>query len=167
FLGLGANLGEREAQLRAALDLLDGDGIRLEAVAGLWETEPVGVREQPWFLNTVAAVATALEPEALLGRALAVEAALGRVRGVRWGPRRIDVDLLWLEGVARAGRELTLPHPRLGERSFVLEPLAELAPELRLADGRRVAEAAAELRARAGAPAVRLLRPRGWYRATL
>ncbi|MDI3299000.1 MAG: 2-amino-4-hydroxy-6-hydroxymethyldihydropteridine diphosphokinase [Bacillota bacterium] len=163
FLGLGANLGDREAQLRAALDLLAGDDLRIEGVAGLWETEPVGLREQPWFLNTVAEVATRLEPEALLRRALAVERALGRVRTVRWGPRTIDVDLLWLEGVVRSGAELTLPHPRMAERAFVLAPLAELAPGLRLPGGRTAREGAEALRAAPGAPVVRRLRPPGWY----
>ncbi|MDI3316650.1 MAG: 2-amino-4-hydroxy-6-hydroxymethyldihydropteridine diphosphokinase [Bacillota bacterium] len=168
FLGLGSNLGEREEALRSALRLLGAEaGIRVRRVAGLWETEPLGFREQPWFLNTVAEVETGLPPEELLARALAVEARLGRVRGLRWGPRTIDIDLLWLDGVERSGAELTLPHPRMQERAFVLAPLAELEPDLRLGGGRTAAEQASLLRSAPGAPAVRRLRAPGWWAGAL
>jgi 2-amino-4-hydroxy-6-hydroxymethyldihydropteridine diphosphokinase len=132
YIGLGSNLGDREATLRRAVDLLGSrPGIRVVAVSSLHETEPVGLLEQPRFLNAAAAVETELSPRALLDELLAVERALGRTReGPRYGPRTIDLDLLvYGEEVVRE-EGLDVPHPRLHERRFVLEPLAELAPGL-------------------------------------
>jgi len=132
YVGLGANLGDREAALRAALERLAAEpGIELLAVSAFRDTAPVGLTDQPRFLNAVAAVGTELAPRELLERLLAVELALGRTReGPRFGPRTIDLDLL-LHGDAVVDEPgLTLPHPRLHERAFVLEPLAELDPHL-------------------------------------
>jgi 2-amino-4-hydroxy-6-hydroxymethyldihydropteridine diphosphokinase len=132
FIGLGSNLGDREAYLRRALDLLRADpSIELVAVSSFRETDPVGFLDQPRFLNAAAALETELTARALLERLLAVERVLGRRRdGPRFGPRTIDLDLL-LHGeevVDEPG--LTVPHPRLAERGFVLEPLHELEPGL-------------------------------------
>jgi 2-amino-4-hydroxy-6-hydroxymethyldihydropteridine diphosphokinase len=125
FVGLGANLGNREKAIRAAADELGAR--RLSTIR---ETEPWGLADQPRFLNAVAELHTELTPRQLLDRLLDVERALGRVReGPRWGPRAIDLDLL-LYGERRIDEPgLTVPHPRLHERLFVLEPLAELAPD--------------------------------------
>jgi 2-amino-4-hydroxy-6-hydroxymethyldihydropteridine diphosphokinase len=141
YVGLGANLGDREATIRRALALLaEEPGIRVVAVSSLRETDPVGYADQPRFLNGAAALETELSARVLLDRLLAVERELGRVRGEspRFGPRPIDLDLLLYgeETIDEPG--LTVPHPRLGERRFVLEPLRELDPELTLPDGRRV-----------------------------
>lgn len=146
YLGLGANLGDREANLREAVRLLGGTpGIEVLRRSSVYETAPVGVTGQPPFLNQVIEVRTTLTPPDLLARALAVEAALGRVRRERWGPRTIDVDILFYGDETLDLPGLTLPHPRLGERAFVLVPLAELLPERVLPGGERVADAAARL----------------------
>ncbi len=132
FVGLGSNLGDREAALAAAaLRLARLDGTRLSALSSVYETAPVGGPPgQPPFLNAVAAVETALSPRRLLDGLLAIERDLGRIRGPeRNGPRTIDLDLL-LHGDSRlrAGEDLEVPHPRLSSRAFVLVPLAEIAP---------------------------------------
>ena len=132
FIGLGSNLGDREAYLRRALDLLRADpSIELLAVSSFRETDPVGFLDQPRFLNAAAALETELAARALLERLLAVEQVLGRRRdGPRFGPRTIDLDLL-LHGEEVVNEPgLTVPHPRLAERRFVLEPLHELDPGL-------------------------------------
>ena len=133
FVGIGSNLGERERQIEAALDLLAAeDGIELVAVSTLRETDPVGYLDQPAFLNGAARIETDLSAQDLLARLLAIELELGRVRGdgPRFGPRTIDLDLLVYgqETIDEPG--LTVPHPRLAERRFALEPLAELDPAL-------------------------------------
>jgi 2-amino-4-hydroxy-6-hydroxymethyldihydropteridine diphosphokinase len=132
YLGIGANLGEREQTIRRALAALDAeDGVRVVAVSTLRETEPVGYLDQPRFLNGAAAVETELSPVELLQRLLAVERGLGRERsGPRYGPRTIDLDLLLYGDQEVEEPGLTVPHPRLAERRFALEPLAELDPEL-------------------------------------
>jgi len=132
YVGLGSNLGDREALLRASLVALESDpAIEVVAVSSFRETEPVGYLDQPRFLNAVAALETTLAPRALLERLLAIERGLGRVReGPRFGPRPIDLDLLLHGDAVVAEPRLTVPHPRLHERRFVLEPLAELAPGL-------------------------------------
>ena len=133
YVGLGANLGDREENVRRALELLAAQReIEVVSVSSLRETDPVGYLEQPRFLNGAAALETSLEPRALLDALLAVERRLGRVRGdgPRFGPRPIDLDLLLYEDVVVDESGLVLPHPRLHERSFVLEPLAELEPGL-------------------------------------
>jgi 2-amino-4-hydroxy-6-hydroxymethyldihydropteridine diphosphokinase len=141
YVGLGANLGDRETTIRRAVELLDAEPeIRVVAVSGLRETDPVGFLDQPRFLNGACAVETELAPRALLERLLAIERDLGRERGQgpRFGPRPIDLDLLLYgdEFVDEPG--LTIPHPRLVGRRFALEPLADLDPDLALPDGRQV-----------------------------
>jgi 2-amino-4-hydroxy-6-hydroxymethyldihydropteridine diphosphokinase len=132
YIGLGANLGERETTIRRALELLSAGGdVEIEAVSSLRETDPVGYADQPRFLNGAAALRTELGPRALLERLQDVERRLGRDRsGPRFGPRTIDLDLLvyGTESIDEPG--LHVPHPRLAERRFVLEPLAELDDRL-------------------------------------
>jgi 2-amino-4-hydroxy-6-hydroxymethyldihydropteridine diphosphokinase len=132
FVGIGANLGDRERTLRLALRLLgDRDGVTVAAVSSLRETAPVGYRDQPFFLNGAARLETELSPRELLRALLDVERELGRDRsGPRFGPRTVDLDLLLYDGVELDEPGLVVPHPRLHERRFVLEPLAELAPGL-------------------------------------
>ena len=132
FVGLGANLGDREAALGAAIALLEGlDGVRVTAVSEFRETEPVDYLEQPRFLNAAAELETTLAPGELLASLLEVEQALGRTRdGPRFGPRTIDLDLLLVEGIVVEEPGLTVPHPRLHEGRFALEPLADLDPQL-------------------------------------
>lgn len=132
YVGLGANLGDRAATMRAALEQLAAEtGVELVAVSSFRETEPVGITDQPRFLNAAAALDTELRPRELLDRLLAIEGRLGRTRsGPRFGPRTIDLDLLVYgdEQIDEPGLEV--PHPRLHERLFALEPLAELEPQL-------------------------------------
>jgi len=132
FVGLGANLGDRERTLHAAVDALaDETGIEVVAASTLRETEPVGVGEQPRFLNGVTELETTLTARELLERLLAVEQRFGRVRILgEHGPRTLDLDLLLYGDEVIEEPGLTVPHPRLHERRFVLEPLAELAPGL-------------------------------------
>jgi 2-amino-4-hydroxy-6-hydroxymethyldihydropteridine diphosphokinase len=129
-LGLGSNLGDREGHLEKGLASLAARGVRLTAVSSIYETEPVGGPAQGPYLNLVAAAETALSPEALMKAALEAEAEAGRVRTVRNAPRTLDVDILFYGALVRRTANLTLPHPRLQERRFVLVPLAELAPDL-------------------------------------
>jgi 2-amino-4-hydroxy-6-hydroxymethyldihydropteridine diphosphokinase len=126
YVGLGANLGDREETIRAAVAELPD----VVAVSPLRETDPVGVTDQPQFLNGVAALETELAPRELLDVLLAVERRLGRERRERWGPRTIDLDLLLYGDEVIDEDGLKIPHPRLHERRFVLEPLADLAPQL-------------------------------------
>ena len=131
FVGLGANLGDRERTIAEAVRLLsERDGITVVAVSSLRETDPVGVVDQPRFLNGAVLVETESSPRELLDALLAVEHELGRVRDRRWGPRTIDLDLLVYGEVRLDEPGLTVPHPRLHERRFALEPLAELDPGL-------------------------------------
>ncbi len=135
FVGIGSNLGEPERQIAAALEQLAAeDGIELVAASTLRETEPVGYLDQPSFLNGAAQLETALPPRELLERLLEIESRLGRVRGEgpRFGPRTIDLDLLLYGDETIDEPGLTVPHPRLAERRFALEPLAELAPGLEI-----------------------------------
>lgn len=131
YLGLGSNIGDREAHLRRALDELQARDLRLRRVSSLYETEPMGLREQPWFLNQVAEFETELFPLQLLSRIRRIENRLGRRRTVVNGPRRIDIDILLFGDIVMKTAELELPHPRYRERRFVLEPLAELNAALR------------------------------------
>jgi len=128
FLGLGSNLGDREAALEGALQRLAARGFRVTRRSSLWLTEPVGGPPQGFFLNAVVQGETALRPEALLEACLATEREMGRVRAERNGPRTIDVDVLFFGEERRLSPGLVIPHPRLHERRFVLEPLAEIAP---------------------------------------
>jgi 2-amino-4-hydroxy-6-hydroxymethyldihydropteridine diphosphokinase len=141
YVGLGANLGDRESTIRRAIELLAAEpAVEVVAASSLRETDPVGYAEQPRFLNGAAAVETELGPRALLDRLLVIERELGRVRdeGPRFGPRTIDLDLLLYGDEVLDEPGLRVPHPRLAERLFVLEPLYELDPELTLPDGRAV-----------------------------
>ena len=129
YIGMGSNLGDSAASLRAAVRRLADLGT-IAAASPVYETDPVGYADQPDFLNAVIALDTPLEPESLLDELLAIEAEFKRERGVRYGPRTLDLDLL-LFGQARIDEKgLQIPHPRLHERAFVLEPLAEVAPGL-------------------------------------
>ena len=147
YVGLGANVGDREATLHRALDLLQAASeVDVVAVSALRETEPVGVLEQPHFLNGAAAVETTLSPRQLLDLLLHVERALGRVRdGQRWGPRVLDLDLLAYEDLLVDEPGLRVPHPRLHERRFALEPLVELDAELEIPGRGRVSDLLAAL----------------------
>lgn len=131
ILGLGANLGDRQATISAAADAIEHlPKTSLLRLSGFYETEPIGVPdEQPDYLNCVAEIETQLSPEALLGACLGIEAALGRVRLYEKSPRVIDIDLILYKGQQRQTEELTLPHPAMLERAFVLVPLAELYPQ--------------------------------------
>jgi 2-amino-4-hydroxy-6-hydroxymethyldihydropteridine diphosphokinase len=141
YVGLGANIGPREQTLRGAVDLLAAtDGVDVLAASELRETEPVGVVDQPPFLNGAVALETTLSPRALLDLLLEVERSLGRVRGERWGPRLVDLDLLVYGDQVIDEPRLRVPHPRLHERAFALEPLAELDPELEIPGRGRVSE---------------------------
>jgi len=150
YVGLGANLGDREATLRRALELLGArPGVDVVAVSSFRETDPVGYLDQPPFVNAAAALETQLTPRELLNALLAVERELGRTRdGPRFGPRTIDLDLRVYEDETLDEPGLVLPHPRLHERRFVLEPLAEIAPDL-VVPGRGPV---ASLRARVSSP---------------
>jgi 2-amino-4-hydroxy-6-hydroxymethyldihydropteridine diphosphokinase len=128
-LGLGSNLGDREAAIAQALARLDARGYHATRTSSLYLTEPVGGPPQGWFVNAVAEGETALAPEALLAACLAVEQELGRVRREPNGPRTIDVDVLLFGELRRDAPDPVIPHPRMAERRFVLEPLAEILPE--------------------------------------
>jgi 2-amino-4-hydroxy-6-hydroxymethyldihydropteridine diphosphokinase len=135
FVGLGSNLGDPQEQIRRALELLAAEeGVEVVAVSALRETDPVGYEDQPRFLNGAAELRTSLSARELLGRLLAIERRLGRVRGEgpRFGPRTIDLDLLLHGDEVVAEPGLVVPHPRLHERRFALEPLAELDPALEI-----------------------------------
>jgi 2-amino-4-hydroxy-6-hydroxymethyldihydropteridine diphosphokinase len=130
WLGLGSNVGERERLLEAALTRLRERGFAASRRSALYLTEPVDAPPEHWFVNAAAGGETALSPEGLLEACLAVEHELGRVRETYHGPRTVDLDLLLYDGVVRASAALTLPHPRLQERRFVLQPLCDIAPDL-------------------------------------
>ncbi len=139
YLGLGSNLGDRLANLARAARLLAGQpGVRVVRSSRVYETEPVGGPAQPDYLNAVLEAETALRPRELLAACLGVEEAMGRVRGERWGPRVIDVDLLTYDDLEVDEPDLVLPHPRMHERGFVLIPLAELDADPPLPGGRRL-----------------------------
>jgi 2-amino-4-hydroxy-6-hydroxymethyldihydropteridine diphosphokinase len=130
YLGLGSNIGDREAQLHAAVKALGERDIVARRSASLYATEPRDFEDQPWFLNTVIEVRTLLEPEALLQQCLEIETAAGRVRDQFKGPRPIDIDILLYKDRILDLPKLAVPHPRFRERRFVLIPLAELVPDL-------------------------------------
>lgn len=147
LLGLGGNVGDVRVTLdRAVTAFCDGAAVRLVARSADYETPPWGVTDQPPFVNLCLRVATELAPRDLLKRALAVEASLGRDRsvGTRWGPRPVDIDILAYDDLALDTPDLTLPHPRMKDRAFVLVPLAEIAPDWRL-EGERIADLAARI----------------------
>ena len=130
YLSLGSNLGDRAANLHQAINGLRDFG-SVTAISGLYETEPMEVqREQPWFLNCAVALRTGLEPVQLLSHILTLEQIMGRVRTEPKGPRTIDIDIVFFDDAVIDTRELTIPHPAMQQRRFVLEPLAEIAPLL-------------------------------------
>lgn len=143
YLGLGSNVGERAANLRAAIEMLGTRDVSVEAVSSAYETEPVGeITDQPDFLNAAIRIRTSHEPLALLDVCKAVEAEGGRIfGGPRHGPRALDVDVLLLGYVELMNERLTLPHPEVTRRRFVLVPLLELDPGLTLPDGTSLADA--------------------------
>ena len=147
YIGLGSNVGDRRAMLQAAVTALWMGEVQPVASSSVYETEPVGeITDQPDFLNACVRVRTALGPEQLLDACKAVEAGLGRARGgVRHGPRPIDLDVLLLGSREFASPGLALPHPEVTSRRFVLVPLLELDPDLRLPGGQRLADRLAEL----------------------
>jgi 2-amino-4-hydroxy-6-hydroxymethyldihydropteridine diphosphokinase len=129
YLSLGSNLGDREANLRSAIAQLKGGG-QILSVSSMYETQPVDVPDQPWFLNCVVAISTEKTPRELLQLALQIEANMGRLRLRDKGPRTIDIDILLFGGSIVDEPGLTIPHPALHQRRFVLEPLTEIAPNL-------------------------------------
>jgi 2-amino-4-hydroxy-6-hydroxymethyldihydropteridine diphosphokinase len=142
LLGLGSNLGDRLATLQRAVELLADRGVRAIACSRVWATAPMGgPDDQPEFLNVVIRVDPgALSPDDVLTAANAVEAELGRVRDERWGPRTIDIDVLLWNGLQRDDPRLTIPHPRMQERAFVVLPLLDLEPDSVLPNGRRLVD---------------------------
>lgn len=140
FIGLGGNLGNPREAMRAALKALDGEpSTDVVRVSSLYRTPPWGRTDQPDFLNAVAELRTELPPRGLLSLCLSAEASLRRVRGERWGPRSIDLDILLYDALEIDEEGLRVPHPRMLERAFVLAPLAEIAPDLTIRE-RTVAE---------------------------
>ena len=133
YLGLGSNLGDKRQLIQEAAFALDSHKkINLLKSSSLYETEPVGYKEQDSFINAVLKIETSLDPYALLECCLSIEKKMGRCRNRRWGPRRIDIDILLYQGFRSEDKHLTLPHPRMLERGFVLVPLVEIAPDLRV-----------------------------------
>lgn len=146
YIGLGANLGDREGNIRAALQAMEACGLRVAAVSPLYETEPWGVLDQPRFINAACAVETDLDPCALLDALKAIEQELGRETTVRYGPRPIDLDILLYDDLIVNTPRLTIPHSGLIGRATALVPLADIAPTLRHPlSGRTIAEHLANL----------------------
>ena len=140
-VGLGGNVGDVVAAFRRALQSLDQtDGVRVISVSSLLRTAPVGGPEQDDFLNAAVLLAVELEPDELLAVLQGLEGEAERVRAERWGPRTLDLDLLWWADQSLETTALTVPHPRLIERRFALQPLVEVAPSARAGDGRRYAD---------------------------
>lgn len=131
YLGLGSNLGDRAANLKRAVELLEAPDLRITRVSQVYETEPMEYTRQGWFLNQVAEAETELFPMQLLGRVGRVEREMGRVRGISKGPRIIDVDILFFGRAVVTTARLAIPHPAIAERRFVLVPMADLTPDLR------------------------------------
>ena len=146
YLGLGSNLGRREENLKLAVSALDStDGIKVTKVSSIYETKPVGYLDQPDFLNAVVEIDTALAPRELLALTKSIEKQLQRRRDIHWGPRTIDLDILLIDRLEMAESDLKLPHPEVKNRAFVLVPLAEIAPDLKLPGGERVRELLADM----------------------
>jgi 2-amino-4-hydroxy-6-hydroxymethyldihydropteridine diphosphokinase len=159
YLGLGSNLGDREQNLARAMDLL-AQRVKIEKTSSIYVAEPVGLRDQPLFLNAVCRGQASLDPEELLGLVKRIEASLGRKAGLRNGPRPIDIDILFYGDSVVNLPHLVIPHPGVPDRAFVLVPLAEIAPDLvHPVNGRTVAGMAEQVRDRQG---VRLWRQEAW-----
>ncbi len=145
LIGIGSNVGDKAANFARAVDLLCADGaVRLVARSRLYRSAPWGILDQDWFVNGAVAVATDVAPHDLLRRCLAVEDAMGRVRSVKWGPRVVDVDVLTYRGDTIDTPALKVPHPFIAQRSFVLVPLLDIAPDERVR-GRTVRDLAAAI----------------------
>lgn len=163
YIALGANLGDRETTLLEAITLLDlHERISVVRCSSLYETDPVGYTDQPLFINMALALRTDLSPEELLTVLLETENILGRERHIRWGPRTVDLDLLWMEGSQRDTLSLTIPHPRMFERTFVLVPLADIVPEEDSTELYRLVRTALELRD--GKDGIRFWKTCIWHR---
>jgi 2-amino-4-hydroxy-6-hydroxymethyldihydropteridine diphosphokinase len=146
YLSLGSNLGDRLGHLRSALDRLRGHGVRLAAVSSIYETRPAETKEaQDTYLNLAAAIEYEGSPQELLEACRRVESELGRQRPYFHAPRTIDIDILMLEGVSVSSPELTVPHPRMEQRAFVVWPLSEIAPDIVLPSGRGIIEVKSRL----------------------
>ena len=131
YVGLGSNLGDKAGNIRQALDMLDrADDVSVLAVSSLYETEPEGYEDQDWFVNAAAQIETALLPRTLLKLFKEIERVIGRKESVRWGPRKIDLDLLLYDQLCFESQDVTVPHPRMHQRAFVLAPLAEIAADV-------------------------------------
>ncbi|MEK7397821.1 MAG: 2-amino-4-hydroxy-6-hydroxymethyldihydropteridine diphosphokinase [Candidatus Poribacteria bacterium] len=131
YIGLGSNIGDKSDNIKRALEILDQfDGLKIVKISSFYETEPVGYEDQDWFVNAVAKIDTVLSPEQLLIVFKKVEKLIGRKDRIRWGPREIDLDLLFYDQMLIDIPNLIVPHPRLHERAFVLVPLAEIASDL-------------------------------------
>lgn len=143
YLALGTNLGDKLENLRSAVRLLRESGCKITGVSSLYSTKPVGVKDQPDFLNAVIRVETVYGPKALLGLCQSIELRLGRERTIRWGPRVIDVDILLYDDLVMDEPSLTLPHPEMSKRAFVLAPLAEIDPEVEIEPGTSASDALA------------------------
>lgn len=145
YLSIGTNQGNRHENLRQSLTGLDTtEGIEVVNVSGVYETEPWGVKDQAPFLNLAVEISTVLDPLSLLHRCQMIEERLGREREIHWGPRSIDIDILLYDDYIISTDELTIPHPYMEKREFVLAPLREIAPELVLPSGKMVKEAKGE-----------------------
>jgi len=129
FLGIGSNLGDREENCSRAVDLLEKAGFRVIKRSSHYETEPWGVTDQPKFINMALRAETELSPLEAFRRIKDIEKEMGRVETVRWGPRVIDIDILLYDDVVINEPDLTIPHPHMHERDFVLKPLTEIAPD--------------------------------------
>ncbi|MFC2083262.1 2-amino-4-hydroxy-6-hydroxymethyldihydropteridine diphosphokinase [Candidatus Bipolaricaulota bacterium] len=130
YLSFGANLGHPREQIEQGIEALNKQGIRIMALSSWYETEPVGMDDQPWFLNLVARAETTLDSHEVLAVCKQVEKQVGRVSSAKWGPRHLDIDILHYGDQSILSEELTIPHSRMNERRFVLIPLLEIAPDL-------------------------------------
>lgn len=147
YLGLGSNIGDRRANIDQAIEMLKAQrDVEIIKASSIYETAPVGYRDQPDFLNAVVMIETRLKPRELLNAVLSIESLMGRKRTIRWGPRVIDIDILLYDNEQLDEDDLHIPHPRMLEREFVMKPLAEIAPDLILPDGRTASEAAREVK---------------------
>jgi 2-amino-4-hydroxy-6-hydroxymethyldihydropteridine diphosphokinase len=150
YLGLGSNLGDRRLNLAQALELLSRQA-EIEQVSSIYETEPVGFKEQPLFLNAVCRITTRLSPKQLLSLLKKIEADSGRIPSFPDAPRPIDIDILFYDNRVITSQSLTIPHPRLAHRAFVLVPLAEIAPQLTLPEnGKTITEQLSNLESTEG-----------------